>query len=210
MSIRSCRYDQLNSTVQVVGIDPDLERLQLAKKKYPAANIQYLEGRADDSISGQDYDVVFSNYVLHWIKDKESVFRNVNKCLKIGGKFGFVTSMGTYSTFFEDRGMLTPPEAYSPEFLENHKGALTLLTVEEHKRIASAHHFDIVMMKEGVCEFEFKNIEELVEFHMTHALGRFDRTHFNTSLLQKHYKGRKVSFKIPYVTAVLSKLQLTY
>ena len=199
----SCSSTQL----QVLGIDPDLERLQLAKEKYPAANIQYLEGSADDSIPGQEYDVVFSNYVIHWIKDKESVFRNVNKCLKIGGKFGFVTPMGTYSTFFEDRGMVTPPEAYSPEFLENRKGALTLLTVEEHKRIASAHHFDIVMMKEDVREWEFKDIEELVEFHMTHARGRFDRTHFNTSLLQQHYKGRKVSFKIPYVTAILTKLQ---
>ena len=193
--------------VQVVGIDPDLERLQLARKKYPAANIQYLEGRAEDadSIPGRDYDVVFSNYVLQCIKDKERVFHNVNKCLKVGGKFGFVSFL--YANYFEGRSVFTPPEAFSPEFLECRREDMTPFTVEEYRRIASAHHFDIVIMKEDVREWEFKDIEELIEVHMTHAQGRFDRTHFNTSLLQQHFEGRKISFELPHVTVVLRKLQ---
>ena len=58
---------------KVVGIDPDTERLQLAKEKYSASNIEYLEGSAEN-IPGGDYGLVFSNHVLHWCNDKNLVF----------------------------------------------------------------------------------------------------------------------------------------
>ena len=54
---------------QVVVIDPDTERLKVARDKYTASNLQYLEG-SSDNIPGGEYDIVFSNYALHWIKDK--------------------------------------------------------------------------------------------------------------------------------------------
>ena len=76
---------------QVVGMDPDTDRLQLAKEKYSAPNLTYQEGKAED-ISGGNYDVVFSNFVLHWCEDKDIVFKQVMRSLKEGGKFGFVCS----------------------------------------------------------------------------------------------------------------------
>ena len=54
--------------------------------------------------------------------------------------------------------------------------------MEEYKciSIASAHHFDIAIMKENV--HECMGVEELVTVYKTHAQGRFDCPHFNTSL----------------------------
>ena len=73
----------------VVAIDPDIERLRFAKENYSSANLLYMEGSADD-ISGFDYDLVYSCSVLYWVKDKDSMFRKVSKCLKKGGLFGFL------------------------------------------------------------------------------------------------------------------------
>ena len=55
--------------MQVVGIDIDVERLEVAREKYSASNIEYLEGNAQDipKVGGiKLYDCVFSNFVLHW------------------------------------------------------------------------------------------------------------------------------------------------
>ena len=79
--------------LEVVGIDPDLERLQIAREKYSADNIEYLEGRGEN-IPGSDYDIVFSNYVLNWSDKKEEIFSQAYKCLKAGGKLGFVAVSG--------------------------------------------------------------------------------------------------------------------
>ena len=56
--------DLVRAKGKVVGIDPETERLRLAKEKCSASNIEYLERSAED-IPGGGYDLVFSNHVLH-------------------------------------------------------------------------------------------------------------------------------------------------
>ena len=56
--------DLVGAEGKLVGIDPDTERLRLAKEMYSASNIEYLERSAED-IPGGRYDLVFSNHVLH-------------------------------------------------------------------------------------------------------------------------------------------------
>ena len=73
---------------KVVAIDPDKERLQIAREKYSANNLQYHEKSAED-IPGDGYDLVFSNHVLHWYKDLDIVFGQVANKLKAGRLFAF-------------------------------------------------------------------------------------------------------------------------
>ena len=79
---------------QVIAIDPDVERLEIARMKHGAPNLTYYEGSAYE-IPGTDYDYVFSNYVLHWIKDKDLVFKQVSKALKKGGEFAFTCTLSS-------------------------------------------------------------------------------------------------------------------
>lgn len=74
---------------KVVGIDPDQERLKIAREKYPANNIRYLEGRAESIPGDLMYDYIFSNFVLHYCENKDKVLEQVGTRLKQGGKFGF-------------------------------------------------------------------------------------------------------------------------
>ena len=79
---------------KVVAVDPDGERLKIAREKYSASNIEYIQ--ADDKTfpPGQ-YDVIFSNIVIHWIHDKEALFKHVYESLQPGGHFVFTTYDGT-------------------------------------------------------------------------------------------------------------------
>ncbi len=45
--------------------------IKVSRRKYAASNLEYIE-RGVEKISESDYDIVFSNYVLHWIKVKIS------------------------------------------------------------------------------------------------------------------------------------------
>ena len=72
---------------KVVGVDPDKARIQLAREKYGSSNVVFLEGSTDNFPEDQ-YDFVYSNYVFHWVRDKEAAFENVYKSLKPGGRFG--------------------------------------------------------------------------------------------------------------------------
>ena len=89
IAARSVQLICMHPCMQVVGIDPDSKRLQVAREKYSADNICYFEGSGENIIGG-DYDIVFSNSVLHWCKDRNLIFENVAKSLKPGGTFGFV------------------------------------------------------------------------------------------------------------------------
>ena len=97
--------------------------MSLAKKMYTADNLEYYEGKAED-IPGTDYDIVFSNYVLHWCMDKDLVFKQVSKCLKKGGKFVFTlilnSNMGSEKMFSHEffNSFQKRLPSYSTEYLD--------------------------------------------------------------------------------------------
>jgi ubiquinone/menaquinone biosynthesis C-methylase UbiE len=89
--------------------------LKIAKEKYSANNIEFLEGAAEEPPL-QNFDVVFSNSVLHWCEDKDKVFKQVAKRLQDGGKFGFVIPVDFDATeqFFTPANMLTALNVWRP------------------------------------------------------------------------------------------------
>ncbi|XP_078371346.1 uncharacterized protein LOC144654994 [Oculina patagonica] len=74
---------------KVVGVDPDRERILLAQQSHgEIKNLSFVEGSASNfpGIGLESYDIIFSNHVMHWIPDKEEVFKNMFESLKSGGK----------------------------------------------------------------------------------------------------------------------------
>jgi ubiquinone/menaquinone biosynthesis C-methylase UbiE len=121
---------------KVTAVDPDNERIRIARKKYgERSNIEFLDGKSDNFPSGP-YDTVISNHVVHWIKDKESAFRNVYEHLKVGGRFAFVTPEKCPTIFWE--------------LLNNTK-------MKESFRICSSDVYESIALKCGF-EVEFKSV----------------------------------------------------
>lgn len=116
---------------QVVGIDPDTERLQVAKEKYPLPNVVYQDASAEE-IPGSDYDVVFSNRVLHWCKQIDKAFEQVFKCLKKGGKFGYLIA----SNYNVAEYYCTPAELVTPECCQHMTETLLVPSSDDLHQLA--------------------------------------------------------------------------
>ena len=70
---------------KVIGIDNSGEMIQAAQKKYP--EISFIHADAKDFHLDNKFDAIFSNAVLHWIPQAETMVRNANQLLKIGGRY---------------------------------------------------------------------------------------------------------------------------
>jgi trans-aconitate methyltransferase len=69
----------------VVGMDSSSEMIAEARRLYP--NIRFEVADARDFAFDEPFDAVFSNAVLHWVKEPETAIACVRKALKPGGRF---------------------------------------------------------------------------------------------------------------------------
>ena len=78
------------SGAQVLGVDSSAEMVRTAQANFPHLHFRVADARALDL--GQRFDAVFSNAVLHWIKETEQALDSIAACLKPGGRM--VAEMG--------------------------------------------------------------------------------------------------------------------
>ncbi len=74
----------------VLGIDLSKSMITFAREHYPPENfpnLAFIQMDATDLSFNSEFDIVFSNAAIHWIKDHEPVLKGVWKSLKPGGKF---------------------------------------------------------------------------------------------------------------------------
>ncbi|MGZ0080076.1 class I SAM-dependent methyltransferase [Methylomonas sp. YC3] len=74
---------------QVIGIDNSDAMIALANREYPASsfpNLRFQQMDARELGYKSQFDVVFSNAVLHWIHDHSPVLSGMFQSLKPGGK----------------------------------------------------------------------------------------------------------------------------
>ena len=72
---------------RVVGIDPSEEMIRLAQqKKFPHAAFLKTDGHSLP-FGDAEFDMVYSRFVLHYIKDLEPQFEEVSRVLKKSGHF---------------------------------------------------------------------------------------------------------------------------
>ncbi|MDM8523757.1 methyltransferase domain-containing protein [Desulfococcaceae bacterium HSG8] len=73
----------------LVGIDSSQEMIDLTSRRYPESDFPNLAFQRTDvremSFENQ-FDVVFSNAALHWVKDHVSMLRRIQKSMKKPGK----------------------------------------------------------------------------------------------------------------------------
>lgn len=74
-----------SSGADVTGLDMSPNMISDAKKNYPTLN--FITADATNFNFSEEFDSVFSNAVLHWIKEKEKVIKCVYNSLKKDGRF---------------------------------------------------------------------------------------------------------------------------
>lgn len=191
--------DLVGSEGKVIGVDPDVQRLEIAKKKYAASNVEFLVGTAED-IPGNDsdYDIIFSSYALHWCKDKRAVLNTFSQRLKQGGKLGIVG----ITNKLRDIG---PPEMYSQNFLDLSAKFYSFDDYFE-KEITSRKDFKIEKLSKHVQAPKMKSgVSDLVKYHMTHFHGQLNATDFDVEAMKRHYGEGEFSLPIELINVIAIK-----
>lgn len=85
-----CKYAQEKGAASVLGIDASQRMIGEAKRQNAGPGIRYevcdLEAY---EYPPEEYDLVISNLVLHYIRDLDGIYRKVYETLKPGGTFLF-------------------------------------------------------------------------------------------------------------------------
>ena len=74
---------------RVVGVDSSESMIDLARKRYPPEDYKNLVFELMDAADlsfGPQFDQVFSNAALHWVKDHRPVVASIYNCLRPGGR----------------------------------------------------------------------------------------------------------------------------
>ena len=193
---------KVGSGGKVVGVDPDEERINIAaaEEKYHN-NLQFMVG-SDQTFPKDQYDVIVSTDVIHWIKDKEATFQRVYDNLKPGGKFGFTTlhKIGGVPDLLIEISRLCGPETcdivmnsvyYESDQYYNDLAAVTGLNVT---------YCDV---HDKVCNFP--SLDAFIDFYYAVYYGRFDRTNPALNELKKKYEGQIVTMVVKRLMIILTK-----
>ena len=199
--------DKVGPEGKVVAVDPDGERLKIAREKYSAPNIDYIQADDQTFPSGQ-YDVIFCNIVIHWISDKTALFRRVYDNLQQGGTFAFTTH----------DGHLPGPEIGKKLFdILVRPGYLHWLTQEKMKS-CSASEYETLATNAGFTDIamevlphypKWKNLDEYIDAMYGWFQGEFDPTKFDKDILTElkceHGSGPVIQSQPTNVLCVLLK-----
>ena len=162
---------------KVVAVDPDGERLKIAREEHSASNIEYIQ--ADDKTfpPGQ-YDVIFCNTVIHWISDKEALMKQVHQNLRPGGRFAFTTTNGVLSV--PEIGKKVFDNLVGPDFLDwmlNEKAVH--LESSEFKSLATDAGFRLTSTTVLPNYLRWNNLDEYIDAVYGWFQGEFDPTEFD-------------------------------
>jgi hypothetical protein len=81
----------------------------------------------------------------------------------------------------------------------------TFLPSEQLKQLLLENNFTIEVYRRHIREWIFKDVYELIEFHMTHYMGQFSHEHFNADVMKNHYGDGEIVITMPYMTVVAIK-----
>jgi len=73
------------SGAQVIGLDSSADMLADARRNFP--ELTFVSGNASGFDFPEPFDAVFSNAVLHWVKDADGAAASIVRALRPGGRF---------------------------------------------------------------------------------------------------------------------------
>jgi len=68
----------------VVGVDKSVAMVEFASKSFP--NIEFMVADATKLAFKNEFDVIFSNAVLHWVSDQKAVLMGLKEALRANGR----------------------------------------------------------------------------------------------------------------------------
>lgn len=148
---------------RVLGIDASAGMIQTAKK-LSRENLEFLQMDIQDMRYANEFDVIFSNAALHWLRDHASLLRNAYCALKPNGilLWNFAGS-GNCSYFFETVRKIMEEEDYRP-FFQNFEWPWFMPCKTEYEELASSVGFRQFSVTEEIADRTFADAGEMIRW----------------------------------------------
>ena len=148
---------------KVVGIDASRGMIEAARS-HRAENLSFKVSDINDLNFENEFDIIFSNATLHWIKNHEALLGNVFRALKKGGvlKFNFAGD-GNCANFFSvmREAIKEPPFASSFSAFE---WPWYMPTVEEYQRLVHSIPFKQSRVWGENADRFFPDVETMIKW----------------------------------------------
>lgn len=142
-----------DSGVNVVGVDKSENMIRTAKDKYP--NIRFFTQDVTSLPYNNEFDAVFSNAVLHWVKPPKQALQHIFQSLKHGGRFvaefggkGNIQTITDEIIAQREKSGYPFKKEYFPWYYPS-IGEYTALMEEAGFYVTFAHHFSRPTQLEG-------------------------------------------------------------
>lgn len=136
-------YELSKLCQKVVGIDSSLEMIKRAKEKFPNIDFRVCEGLSMSF--REEFDIVFSNAVFHWINNHNLLLKNIAKALKSKGilicEFGALGNIETIENAFK-LAINQEGFAYKMKFNFADSNSFSKLLTQNHFEILKLSKFD--------------------------------------------------------------------
>lgn len=148
----------------VIGIDASQGMIDSARQTYKAENLKFDLMDINALDFEDEFDVVFSNATLHWVKDHNNLLANVHKSLKADGivRFNFAAD-GNCSTFFKVIRQVMAKNQYAGYF-EGFEWPWYMPTVDEYEKILKQFGFKEAKVWGENADRYFANAEKMIRW----------------------------------------------
>jgi ubiquinone/menaquinone biosynthesis C-methylase UbiE len=138
--------------VIVLGVDNSANMVHQAQQKYPSLNFSV--ANALELPFNEEFDAVFSNATLHWVKPPNQALAGINRSLKLGGRFvAEFGGKGNVQAITDELILQLKNHGHTPAFPWYYPsiGEYTSLMEEAGFHVTFAHHFERPTPLDGEC-----------------------------------------------------------
>jgi trans-aconitate methyltransferase len=148
---------------RVLGIDASKGMITAAMPK-ATANLDFRVMDIDDLDFTEEFDLVFSNATLHWVKDHRKLLRNVRRALRSGGRVRFdFAGDGNCINFFEVIREAMALDPFAAAF-DGFEWPWYMPSVETYATLAEESGLRNVMVWGGIADRFFPDKEAMIRW----------------------------------------------
>ena len=144
-----------------LGIDASIHMIETAEK-LRRSNLKFMYMDINNLNFENEFDLIFSNAALHWVKDHKRLLKNACKALKARGKilwdFGGFGNCATFNDIVQKK----ISEAKYKEYFKDYEWPWFMPTKEQYTEFISAVGFSSYTIRELNRDRYFSNASDII------------------------------------------------
>jgi len=176
----------------VLGIDASRNMIETARKDHTAVNLSFKLLDIKEIDFESDFDLVFSNAALHWVKHHSKLLANVHRSLKDGGMARFqFAGEGNCSNLISALREVMSQEDYAPYF-RDFEWPWYMPAVNQYRRLLDEVPFVEKQVWSQNADRHFEDVNEMVKWIDQPSLVPFlghvankDRQQFRDAVVER-------------------------